>query len=103
MARIFGYLKVWSAVVSSVDVLERRSEGNVRVVVDLDWTDVCLGVPGSGRLRQLEAVEEHLTVDLHPSGKKRSNIVSKIIWEMAALSFTNSAPKVGRMFQTLWS
>lgn len=59
-----AHLKIRPTVVSGVDVLVRRPEGNVRVVVDLDGSDFCLGVSGCGCLGKLEAVEEHLTVHL---------------------------------------
>lgn len=59
-----AHLKIRPAVVSCVDVLVRRPEGNVRVVVDLDGSDLCLRVSGGGCLGKLEAVEEHLAVHL---------------------------------------
>ena len=66
-----AHLQTLFTVISGVDKLVRRSEGNVRVVVYHDRSDVCLGIPGGGSFGELEAVEKHPPIHLlHGLGRE---------------------------------
>lgn len=52
------------SVVSRVDELVRRPEADVRVVVNPDRGDVCLGVAGDSRFGELELVEKQPSTHL---------------------------------------
>lgn len=58
------HLQAFFSVVSRVDGLVRRPEGDVRVVVDHDGGDVRLGISGDDRFGELDLIEKQPSVYL---------------------------------------